>query len=76
MTAPVEGQPASDLDSLASELSHARAEAARQALVAAGVAQGRVVVDGVGAEDPVADNATTKGRLANRRVDIKLFVAK
>ena len=29
----------------------------------------------VGAEDAVADNNTNKGRLANRRVEIKLFVA-
>jgi outer membrane protein OmpA-like peptidoglycan-associated protein len=71
---PEPGQPPPDIDSIATQLAHGRAEAVRQALVAAGVPEGRVVVEGVGAEDPVADNSTAKGRLANRRVEIKLFV--
>jgi outer membrane protein OmpA-like peptidoglycan-associated protein len=74
-TPPAPGQPAQDLDSLNTDLSRARSEAVREALVAIGVPQGRIVVDGVGAEDPVADNSTAKGRLANRRVELKLFVA-
>jgi outer membrane protein OmpA-like peptidoglycan-associated protein len=72
---PAAGKPAPDLDSLNTDLARARAEAVRQALVAIGVPQGRIVVDGVGAEEPVADNSTAKGRLANRRVELKLFVA-
>ena len=36
--------------------------------------EGRILVDGKGAEDPVADNARPRGRLANRRVEIKLYV--
>jgi outer membrane protein OmpA-like peptidoglycan-associated protein len=71
---PEPGQPQPDIDAIATQLAHGRAEAVRQALVAAGVPEGRVVVEGVGAEDPVSDNATAKGRLANRRVEIKLFV--
>jgi outer membrane protein OmpA-like peptidoglycan-associated protein len=71
---PEEGQPAPDLETIASELSRARAEAVRQAIVAGGIPAGRLVVDGMGAEEPVADNATPKGRLANRRVELKLFV--
>ncbi|HEY5947625.1 MAG TPA: OmpA family protein [Kofleriaceae bacterium] len=71
---PVEGQPPPDVATIATDLARARAEAVRQAMVAAGIPAGRIVVDGVGAEDPVADNATAKGRLANRRVEIKLFV--
>src|SRR5664279_5243920 len=71
---PEPGQPPPDLDSIATQLAHGRAEAVRQALVSAGVPSGRIVVDGVGAEDPVADNATGKGRLANRRVEIKLMI--
>jgi len=74
--APKEGEPPPDIDSIATDLARARAEAVRQALVAAGVNAGRIVVDGVGAEEPVADNATPKGRLANRRVELKLFVPK
>jgi OOP family OmpA-OmpF porin len=75
-TPPAQGQPPPDIDALATELAHGRAEALKQALVAAGVPEGRIVVDGVGAEDPVADNSTPKGRLANRRVELKLFVAR
>jgi outer membrane protein OmpA-like peptidoglycan-associated protein len=74
--APQPGQPAQDLATIASDLSRGRAEAVRQMLSAAGVPAGRIVIDGVGAEEPVADNSTTKGRLANRRVEVKLYVAK
>ena len=74
-TPPADGQPAPDLATLSTELAHARAEAVRQALVAAGVKQERVIVEGVGAEEPVADDATARGRLANRRVELKLYVA-
>jgi OOP family OmpA-OmpF porin len=74
VTQPEKGQPPPDVDSIATQLGHGRAEAVRQALVAVGVGQGRVIVDGVGAEEPVADNNTAKGRLANRRVEIKLYV--
>lgn len=71
---PIEGQPAPDVTVIATDLARARAEAVRQAMVGIGIPAGRIVVDGVGAEEPVADNATAKGRLANRRVEIKLFV--
>lgn len=74
VTPPEEGQPAPDVDTIATDLARARAEAVRQALVAAGIPQGRMVVDGIGAEEPVTSNDTPKGRLANRRVEIKLFV--
>jgi outer membrane protein OmpA-like peptidoglycan-associated protein len=67
------GQPA-DPDALAADLSRARAEAVKNALVAAGVAASRVIVEGKGAEEPVADNTRPRGRLANRRVEIKLYV--
>jgi outer membrane protein OmpA-like peptidoglycan-associated protein len=71
---PREGQPPPDVAAIATDLSRARAEAVRQAMVAVGIPAGRIVVDGVGAEAPVADNSNAKGRLANRRVEIKLFV--
>jgi len=67
---------AGDVSAIAVDLSRARAEAVRQALVVAGVPGSRIVVDGSGAEQPVADNATPKGRLANRRVEIKIYVPK
>ncbi|HEX8109142.1 MAG TPA: OmpA family protein [Kofleriaceae bacterium] len=67
------GQP-SDLDALAADLSRARAEAVKNALVAAGIPARRVLVDGKGADEPVADNGKPRGRLANRRVEIKLYI--
>ncbi len=71
---PVEGGPPPDYEQLAIDLSKARAESVKQALVSAGVAAPRVEIVGRGAEDPVSDNDRPKGRLANRRVEIKLFV--
>jgi outer membrane protein OmpA-like peptidoglycan-associated protein len=67
------GQP-TDLDALAGDLSRARAEAVKNALVAGGIPARRILVDGKGADEPVADNARPRGRLANRRVEIKLYV--
>ena len=54
--------------------SRARAEAVKNAMVAAGILPSRILVEGKGFEDPVADNAKPRGRLANRRVEIKLYV--
>ncbi len=73
-TKPAEGEPEPDLAAIAADLSHGRAEAVKQVLVKDGIPEGRIVVDGEGAEDPVMDNATPKGRLANRRVSVKLFI--
>ncbi|HEX7843834.1 MAG TPA: OmpA family protein [Kofleriaceae bacterium] len=67
------GQP-SDLEALSADLARARAEAVKNALVELGIPQGRIIVEGKGAEDPVSDNARPRGRLANRRVEIKLYV--
>jgi OOP family OmpA-OmpF porin len=75
--APAEpGQPAQppDLAALAVDLARARAEAVKQAIAAQGIAGPRIDADGRGAEDPVADNAKPRGRSANRRVEIKLYV--
>jgi outer membrane protein OmpA-like peptidoglycan-associated protein len=66
--------PDQDIAELAVDLARARAEAVRQVLVANGVSDGRIKVEGRGAEEPVGDNEKAKGRLANRRVEIKLFV--
>jgi outer membrane protein OmpA-like peptidoglycan-associated protein len=41
-----------------------------QALVARGVAPSRLSAVGVGADKPIADNATPQGRSENRRVEI------
>ena len=63
-----------DIPTLSADLSRARSTAVKAALVEAGISAGRITVEGYGAEDPVSDNDTPKHRLANRRVEIKLFV--
>jgi OOP family OmpA-OmpF porin len=67
-------QPPPDLAALSADLSRARAEAVRQALTALGIPATRIDAEGRGAEEPVSDNDRPRGRLANRRVEIKLFV--
>lgn len=52
------------------ELSLERAEAVRSALMARGVAGGRIELRPLGEEFPVATNDTTAGRQLNRRVEI------
>ena len=46
----------------------------KNALVRLGIPSGRITVEGHGADEPVTDNATPRGRLANRRVELRLFV--
>jgi outer membrane protein OmpA-like peptidoglycan-associated protein len=75
MFAKQTGSAETDISQLSIDLSVARAEAARQALIAIGVASGRVTVEGKGADQPVADNDKPRGRGANRRVELKLFIA-
>ncbi|MDE1961608.1 MAG: OmpA family protein [Xanthomonadaceae bacterium] len=53
-------------------LSQRRADAVRDALVAAGVAANRITAIGMGESQPVADNGTEAGRARNRRVDVIL----
>ena len=72
-TPPAKGDPPPDLTQVNEDLS-ARADAVRIELEKLGVAAGRIDVEGQGAENPVGDNETPRGRLANRRVEIKLFV--
>lgn len=51
-------------------LSSQRAEAVQSALVAQGVAMGRVSTRGYGEAFPVADNGSAAGRQMNRRVEV------
>ena len=51
-------------------LSRARADAVRAALVQRGIAEGRLVPEGMGETQPVASNDTPEGRALNRRVEL------
>ena len=57
-------------DAINDPLSVNRASSVRNYLVARGVATQRIAIDGRGAREPIADNATEAGRARNRRVDI------
>ena len=59
------GTPAYNMD-----LSRARAEAVRTALVRDGVDPSRIEARGFGETAPLASNRTAAGRLQNRRVEI------
>ncbi|OGR41938.1 MAG: hypothetical protein A2X35_11565 [Elusimicrobia bacterium GWA2_61_42] len=54
-------------------LSEKRAAAVKAYLVEKGVAADRLEVKGYGADAPVADNATSEGRDANRRIEFKVL---
>jgi outer membrane protein OmpA-like peptidoglycan-associated protein len=51
-------------------LSEKRAEAVRQRLLELGIEKKRLSADGMGMDQPVADNRTSEGRTRNRRVEL------
>jgi outer membrane protein OmpA-like peptidoglycan-associated protein len=57
-------------DAINNPLSVNRASAVRDYLIDRGVAANRIIIDGRGSREPVADNATPEGRAQNRRVEI------
>ncbi len=57
-------------DAINNPLSVDRADAARDYLVSRGVARTRIMTDGRGSREPIADNSTQQGRDKNRRVEI------
>lgn len=59
-------------DAINNPLSVRRAESARDYLVSRGVASSRIMTEGRGSREPIADNATEAGRARNRRIDIYL----
>ena len=52
-------------------LSRKRAEAVREALIVRGVPAERLVAQGFGSDQPIADNRTDEGRARNRRIEIR-----
>lgn len=69
----VEGYTDSIGDAAANQaLSEARAEAARQWFIAAGIDPDRVFAVGYGEARPIGDNDTEEGRAMNRRVEFRL----
>lgn len=52
-------------------LSQKRADTVRDALISRGVSSDRLIAKGYGPEDPIDSNKTYKGRMNNRRVEIK-----
>ena len=53
-------------------MSQARAQAVADYLIANGVAADRLVVEGRGSSEPIADNDTRYGRSLNRRIEFGL----
>lgn len=53
-------------------LSRQRAEAVRRALIDRGIPSERLTAEGLGATQPLADNAFETGRARNRRIEIKV----
>lgn len=58
------------------KLSRARAEAVRAALILYGVSDERVLVEALGASEPLASNTNAEGRARNRRVEVLLREAR
>lgn len=59
-------------DAFNNTLSVQRAQSARDHLVSRGVQASRIMIEGRGAREPIADNRTEEGRARNRRIDIYL----
>ncbi|MCH8487431.1 MAG: OmpA family protein [Candidatus Cyclonatronum sp.] len=56
-------------------LSERRATSAADYLASLGVERGRLVVEGRGLTEPIADNATDEGRALNRRIEVVIVAS-
>ncbi len=74
--APAAGAEPAEPDERARELGLTRATAVRDALVSRGFSRGRFILQSEGEAQPVSENDANRGRLRNRRVEVKLFVPK
>jgi outer membrane protein OmpA-like peptidoglycan-associated protein len=54
------------------QISHARAQAVADHLIHGGLSAERLIVEGLGSQQPIADNDTVHGRELNRRIEIEL----
>lgn len=54
-------------------LSQRRADAVRRYLIEQGISADRLIAKGYGPDKPIADNATSAGRAANRRVEMRIL---
>ncbi|WP_345972308.1 OmpA family protein [Sulfurimonas diazotrophicus] len=54
-------------------LSEARANSVRTLLIANGISEDRIIAEGKGESQPIADNGTKEGRAANRRIEVWLL---
>lgn len=59
-------------DEINQELSQARADAVAAYLVEAGLPEARFTTEGYGESEPIADNETSEGRAANRRIEFTI----
>ena len=57
------------------QLSQARANAVRTALINNGIDKNRISAEGLGPANPRADNSTQEGRSLNRRIEIVFFIS-
>jgi len=72
----IEGHTDSTGTPLANQaLSRARAEAVRMALIQRGIAPDRLQAQGLGNEQPLADNHSADGRARNRRIEFRAIAA-
>lgn len=58
------------------DLSNRRAQAAKDLIVKAGIAPGRIIIRGYGDTNPLMTNDTEEGRAKNRRIEFFIFIQK
>lgn len=63
-------------DAINQPLSLERAQSVNNYLIAQGVNSNRLIATGRSSTDPIADNSTSAGRAANRRVELFLYAPK
>ena len=56
-------------------LSERRAQSAARFIISQGIASSRVQIEGMGENEPIADNETEAGRQENRRVEVAIFAS-